>query len=142
VLGFPFETLGIFALIVLTNLAATSHGFWLSFLTPPVWKALHLRIHPAYAAMVGHVALGYLQDARNPAFAMVVAAGALTVAGLARCDLPRRPHAVGHRQRLRASGRPARRGLDRAWRLWQVLDSSPLDRLGLRPADRRAARRA
>ena len=82
VLGFPFETLGIFALIVLTILAATSHDFWLSFLTPPVWKALHLLIYPAYAAVVGHVALGYLQDARNPAFAMVVAAGALAVAGL------------------------------------------------------------
>lgn len=82
VLGFPFETLGIFALIVLTILAATSHDFWLSFLTPPVWKALHLMIYPAYAAVVGHVALGYLQDTRNPAFAMVVAAGALAVAGL------------------------------------------------------------
>ena len=82
VLGFPFETLGIFALVVLTILAATSHDFWLSFLTPPVWKALHLLIYPAYAALVGHVALGYLQDTRSPAFAMVVAVGALSVAGL------------------------------------------------------------
>jgi nitrite reductase/ring-hydroxylating ferredoxin subunit/DMSO/TMAO reductase YedYZ heme-binding membrane subunit len=82
VLGFPFESLGVFALIVLAILAATSHDFWLSFLTPPVWKALHLLIYPAYAAVVGHVALGYLQDADHPGFAMIVAAGALAVAGL------------------------------------------------------------
>lgn len=80
--GFPFELFGIFALLVLGVLAATSHDFWLSFLTPPVWKALHLLIYPAYAAVVAHVALGYLQDTDNPAFAIVAMGGALTVAGL------------------------------------------------------------
>ncbi|MCG8650420.1 MAG: ferric reductase-like transmembrane domain-containing protein, partial [Pirellulales bacterium] len=30
--GFPFETLGIFALLILLVMAATSHDFWLSFL--------------------------------------------------------------------------------------------------------------
>jgi len=81
-LGFPFEALGLFALIVLALLAATSHDFWLAFLSPPVWKALHLLIYPAYGAVVAHVTLGYLQDTANPAFAMIVAAGALAVAGL------------------------------------------------------------
>ncbi len=74
--------LGVFALIVLGVLAATSHDFWLSFLTPPVWKALHLMIYPAYAAVVGHVALGSLQDVGNPAFALVFGGAALGVAGL------------------------------------------------------------
>ena len=81
-LGFPFEAFGIFALLVLAVLAATSHDFWLSFLTPPVWKALHLSIYPAYAAVVAHVALGRMQDADNPAFPMVAALGGLAVAGL------------------------------------------------------------
>lgn len=82
ILGFPFEALGIFALIVLGVLAATSHDFWLSFLGAPIWKAMHLAIYPAYAAVVGHVWLGYLQDTQNPAFALVAGAGALLVAGL------------------------------------------------------------
>ncbi|MCA8878542.1 MAG: ferric reductase-like transmembrane domain-containing protein [Rhodobacteraceae bacterium] len=81
-LGFPFEALGAFALVVLALLAATSHDFWLSFLTAPVWKALHLMIYPAYAALVAHVALGYLQDVDNPAFAILFGGGALAVAGL------------------------------------------------------------
>ncbi|MEM9196813.1 MAG: Rieske 2Fe-2S domain-containing protein [Pseudomonadota bacterium] len=78
-LGFPFEALGIFALICLGILAATSHDFWLSFLSAPAWKALHLLIYPTYAAVVGHVWLGYLQDTKNPAFALVAGAGALAV---------------------------------------------------------------
>jgi nitrite reductase/ring-hydroxylating ferredoxin subunit/DMSO/TMAO reductase YedYZ heme-binding membrane subunit len=93
-LGFPFEALGIFALVVLGALAATSHDFWLSFLTPPVWKTLHLLIYPAYAAVVGHVTLGYLQDADNPAFALVFGGAALGVAALhlaARRRIPAPP---------------------------------------------------
>ncbi len=81
-LGFPFEAFGIFALIVLGILAATSHDFWLAFLSAPVWKALHLLIYPAYAAVIAHIGLGYLQDAKNPAMALVACGGALTVAGL------------------------------------------------------------
>ncbi|MEO1191946.1 MAG: Rieske 2Fe-2S domain-containing protein [Pseudomonadota bacterium] len=82
VLGFPFEVFGIFALICLLILAATSHDFWLAFLTAPVWKRLHLLIYPAYAAVVAHVGLGYLQDTDNPGFALVAGGGALLVAGL------------------------------------------------------------
>jgi len=40
--------LGIAALLVLFVMAATSHDFWLSFLTPPVWKALHMSLYAAY----------------------------------------------------------------------------------------------
>ena len=81
-LGFPIEALGIAALVILAILAATSHDFWLAFLSAPVWKSLHLLIYPAYALVVAHVALGYFQDTKNPAFALIFAGGALTVAGL------------------------------------------------------------
>jgi nitrite reductase/ring-hydroxylating ferredoxin subunit len=80
--GFPFEVLGIFALISLLILAATSHDFWLKFLTPPVWKSLHYLIYPTYAAVVGHAMLGTLQDQQNQGFTVIVLAGAGLVAVL------------------------------------------------------------
>ncbi|MEO1469296.1 MAG: ferric reductase-like transmembrane domain-containing protein, partial [Pseudomonadota bacterium] len=80
--GFPFEWLGAFALVALAILAATSHDFWLSFLTPPVWKALHLLLYPAYAAVTGHIALGALQAQDNAAFAVIAVLTAVGVAGL------------------------------------------------------------
>ncbi|ETX13214.1 (2Fe-2S)-binding protein [Roseivivax halodurans JCM 10272] len=79
VAGFPFETFGIFALLALLILAATSHDFWLAFLTPPVWKGLHYLIYPAYAAVVAHVAWGALLDRGSGTFTWVVFAGALGV---------------------------------------------------------------
>ncbi|MEO0821515.1 MAG: Rieske 2Fe-2S domain-containing protein [Pseudomonadota bacterium] len=81
-IGFPFEWLGALALVILFVLAATSHDFWLSFLTPPVWKRLHGLIYLAYAAVVGHVALGALLSQTNPLFAMAVCVCAAGVAGL------------------------------------------------------------
>lgn len=80
-LGFPFEALGLFALVALMILAATSHDFWLSFLTPRIWKALHYLIYPAYAAVVGHVTLGVGQS-EPIGFAVFVWALALVVAAL------------------------------------------------------------
>jgi nitrite reductase/ring-hydroxylating ferredoxin subunit/DMSO/TMAO reductase YedYZ heme-binding membrane subunit len=70
--GFPFELFGIAALLVLLLLAATSHDFWLSFLTPPIWKALHMALYGGYLAAVLHVALGALQETRNPLLAVVM----------------------------------------------------------------------
>ncbi|MEM9059160.1 MAG: Rieske 2Fe-2S domain-containing protein [Pseudomonadota bacterium] len=81
-LGFPFEIFGVFALGVLIILAATSHDFWLSFLTAPVWKALHYLIYFAYASVVAHVTYGVMQDLQNPLFGMAVAISAGAVAGL------------------------------------------------------------
>ena len=77
--GFPFEVFGIFALLVLFLLAATSHDFWLRFLTPPVWKALHMALYAAYFSVVAHIALGAFQASANPLLAMVTAACALGV---------------------------------------------------------------
>ncbi|MFK7874647.1 MAG: Rieske 2Fe-2S domain-containing protein [Paracoccaceae bacterium] len=82
ILGFPIEILGFSALILLAILAATSHDFWLSFLSAPVWKSLHLLIYPAYALVVAHVALGYFQDSKNPVFGAAFIASALLVAAL------------------------------------------------------------
>lgn len=79
---FPFELLGLLALGVLVLMAATSHDFWLSVLTPPVWKRLHMLVYPAYLALVGHVGLGTLQDQAGPAPALALGAGAVLVAGL------------------------------------------------------------
>ncbi|MGJ8628751.1 MAG: Rieske 2Fe-2S domain-containing protein [Sulfitobacter sp.] len=82
ILGFPIEALGLAALLLLAILSATSHDFWLSFLSAPVWKTLHLLIYPAYALVVAHVALGYFQDSKNPTFAVLFVVSALTVAML------------------------------------------------------------
>lgn len=79
VLGFPFEAFGIAALLILVLLAVTSHDFWLSFLTPPVWKALHMSVYLAYLLIVLHVSLGGIQSAANPALPILVGLGALTV---------------------------------------------------------------
>ena len=38
--GFPFESLGVVALLILFLMAATSHDFWNANLGPGLWKAL------------------------------------------------------------------------------------------------------
>ncbi|MDU8943757.1 Rieske 2Fe-2S domain-containing protein [Ovoidimarina sediminis] len=80
--GFPFEALGVFALLSLLVLAATSHDFWMKFLTPPLWKALHYLIYPAYVGVVGHVMLGTLLDQDHQGFTVIVIGSAALVAGL------------------------------------------------------------
>jgi nitrite reductase/ring-hydroxylating ferredoxin subunit/DMSO/TMAO reductase YedYZ heme-binding membrane subunit len=64
-IGFPFKVLGIVALVILFLLAATSHDFWLDFLTPRTWKALHMALYLAYGLVVMHVALGIMQYERT-----------------------------------------------------------------------------
>ena len=81
-LGFPFESLGMAALLLLFLLAATSHDFWNSNLGPALWKAIHLLVYPAYALLVGHVVLGGLQFETHPALAILFGAGVALVAGL------------------------------------------------------------
>jgi nitrite reductase/ring-hydroxylating ferredoxin subunit/DMSO/TMAO reductase YedYZ heme-binding membrane subunit len=80
-LGFPFEAFGIFTLLCLMILAATSHDFWMKFLTPRVWKSLHFLIYPAYASLVAHIGFGVMQDQTNPVFGIIVVISvALTIA--------------------------------------------------------------
>jgi len=82
VLGFPFELFGVLALSILVLLAATSHDFWLSFLTPPVWKAIHMLVYLAFACVTLHVTLGPIQAATHPAFAIVALAAVILAGGL------------------------------------------------------------
>lgn len=64
-IGFPIKALGLSGLSVMFLLAATSHDFWLAFLTPRVWKALHMALYLAYGVLVMHVALGLMQEDRR-----------------------------------------------------------------------------
>jgi nitrite reductase/ring-hydroxylating ferredoxin subunit/DMSO/TMAO reductase YedYZ heme-binding membrane subunit len=82
VLGFPFELLGVGALLILVVMAATSHDFWLQFLTPPLWKSLHMSVYAAYGLVVGHVALGAMQSGFGRIFDMVMLGSTMLVAGL------------------------------------------------------------
>ena len=79
---FPFESLGLGALVILFLMAATSHDFWLHNLSAPVWKSLHMLVYVAYVLLVGHVAFGALQSERNPLLAAMLGLGAFVVVGL------------------------------------------------------------
>ncbi len=72
---FPFEILGVGALIIFFLMAATSHDFWLVNLTAPVWKALHMGVYAAYALVVAHVVIGALQSNRHPFLTIAVGIG-------------------------------------------------------------------
>ncbi len=80
--NFPFQPLGLFALIILFLMAATSHDFWLANLTAPVWKRLHMLVYVAYALIVTHVLLGVLQAETNPILAALLGLGMALVLGL------------------------------------------------------------
>ncbi len=79
---FPFEFLGLAALLILLFMAVTSHDFWLTNLTAPVWKRLHMLVYVAYFLLVGHVALGALQSNRSPWAAGIVGLGVVWILGL------------------------------------------------------------
>ena len=78
--GFPFELLGLLGLAVMFLMAATSHDFWLANLGSGFWKALHLLVVLAYAALVGHVALGAMQSEHGAPWPwlLLLGAGGLT----------------------------------------------------------------
>jgi nitrite reductase/ring-hydroxylating ferredoxin subunit len=78
-IGFPFKVLGIAALLILFVMAATSHDFWLVFLSPQVWKALHMALYVAYGLVLLHVALGIMQYERTLLIPGMLIAGFGTV---------------------------------------------------------------
>ncbi len=82
VYGFPFEALGLAAFLILFVMAATSHDFWLDFLSAPVWKLIHMMVYPAYALVVGHLVLGALQDQTSLFSAWAVSGAAVALIGL------------------------------------------------------------
>ena len=63
-------------------LASTSHDFWLSFLTPGIWKTLHMSIYAAYTSLVAHVAFGYLQSTTSLFATFAFFAGGILVTAL------------------------------------------------------------
>ncbi|MEO6709419.1 MAG: Rieske 2Fe-2S domain-containing protein [Planctomycetota bacterium] len=80
--SFPFQQLGLAALVILFLMAATSHDFWLRNLTAPVWKALHMSVYVAYALLVMHVALGAGQAEGSPWLAIALGIGVAWILGL------------------------------------------------------------
>jgi methionine sulfoxide reductase heme-binding subunit len=80
--GFPFEVLGLLALVLLFLLAATSHDFWNANLGPGLWKSIHFLVYPAYALLVAHVALGALQSESHPLLRLALVAAVTPVVGL------------------------------------------------------------
>ena len=81
-IGFPFEILGLGAILILTPMAATSHDVWNRRLGPRAWKTLHMMVYAAYGLLVGHVALGIVQFETHPLYAGLLAGGATLVSGL------------------------------------------------------------
>lgn len=80
--NFPFELLGLIALLILFLMAATSHDFWLTRLTAPVWKRLHMLVYLAYGLIVAHILLGVLQYEMSPVLSIILAAGITLVVSL------------------------------------------------------------
>ncbi len=94
--AFPFEVLGLAALLILFVMAATSHDFWLANLGPRAWKWIHMSVYLAYALLVMHVALGAMQSERSPVYPIMLGIGIATVGAL---------HAVAGRREARLDAR-------------------------------------
>lgn len=105
--GFPFEALGIAALLVLAIMALSSHDFWLTFLGPRIWKNLHFLVYPGYVAATAHLALGAWADQRNIGLGLLLFGGAGSVALL---------HLAAAYKEWRIGGRLAKLETD-GWRL-------------------------
>jgi methionine sulfoxide reductase heme-binding subunit len=80
--GFPFESLGLLALLILFVLASTSHDFFNANLGPKLWKGLHMGVYLAYGLIVAHIVLGAIQSARLPDYAVFVVLSTVFVSGL------------------------------------------------------------
>ncbi|MBS1807073.1 MAG: ferric reductase-like transmembrane domain-containing protein [Acidobacteria bacterium] len=80
--NFPFQPLGFAALVILFLMAATSHDFWLTNLTAPIWKALHMLVYVAYVLLIAHVTLGVLQAETSPILAATLGVGMIVVLSL------------------------------------------------------------
>lgn len=79
---FPFQPLGLAALMIIVVMAATSHDFWLATLGARVWKSIHMLVYLAYALLIGHVALGILQTGPEPIATVGTIASLLAVGSL------------------------------------------------------------
>ncbi|MGH7243589.1 MAG: Rieske 2Fe-2S domain-containing protein [Phycisphaerales bacterium] len=80
--AFPFEILGLLAILIMSLMAATSHDFWLKNLSASSWKRLHMLVYLAYGLLIGHVALGALQADRGWIGPALMFGGLCIVSGL------------------------------------------------------------
>jgi methionine sulfoxide reductase heme-binding subunit len=80
--AFPFQLLGLGALLIMFLMAATSHDFWLKNLGSAAWKRLHMLVYIAYAMLVAHVALGSLQTDRGVLAPVATATGLAAIVSL------------------------------------------------------------
>jgi methionine sulfoxide reductase heme-binding subunit len=79
---FPFQTLGLGALLIFFLMAITSHDFWLHNLSPGIWKMLHMLVYLAYALIVLHVLLGIIQYETSPWLVGLLTSGFILVTSL------------------------------------------------------------
>lgn len=79
---FPFQVLGFFAYIILMVMAFTSHDFWLNFLSPKIWKAMHMLVYIAYGLVIMHVVLGIIQYENSPILFSLLFLGLITILSL------------------------------------------------------------
>lgn len=98
--AFPFEVLGLIALLIILAMGATSHDFWLKNLSPRWWKALHMLVYAAYFLLLAHVALGPLQSERSALYPALLLGAAAIVASLhvAAAIVTRRRDALQRRE--------------------------------------------
>jgi nitrite reductase/ring-hydroxylating ferredoxin subunit len=80
--AFPFEILGLIALVILFLMASTSHDFWLKNLSPRIWKWLHMMVYVAWGLLVLHIALGALQSERNSLYSVLLCGIVMIVCSL------------------------------------------------------------
>ncbi len=79
---FPFQVLGFLAYLILMVMAFTSHDFWLNFLSPKIWKAMHMLVYVAYGLVIMHVVLGIIQYENSPILFSLLFLGLVTILSL------------------------------------------------------------
>lgn len=94
--GFPFESLGVIAFFVLFVMAATSHDFWNANLGPGLWKAIHMSVYVAYALLVGHVMLGFIQSQKSLIYTALMSMGSVWLVSIHLLASFKSSPAVGH----------------------------------------------
>ncbi len=80
--GFPFESLGFIALMLLAFLAVSSHDYWQAALGSTLWKRIHLGVYVAYGLLVMHIMLGVVQGEKDLIYPASVIGAFCLIAGL------------------------------------------------------------
>ncbi|NWG71031.1 MAG: ferric reductase-like transmembrane domain-containing protein [Parvularculaceae bacterium] len=109
----PFRLYGLAAFLIFALMAATSHDFWLSRLSPRRWKALHMAVYAAFALCLLHIVAGALQTGKGARVLLGTAGAAGAVAAVIHLAAA-----------SRKTPRRARRKRMKDW-----LDAGPADRL-------------